>query len=420
MKPVFGLDFGTTNSALSVLENGEVRVLNIGYNNLTNTLRSVLLFYKDEVFIGEEAVEQYLINHRVGRFMQSIKSILPSVNFGATKINTKLYEPEDLVAIILKTIKTRGELQLGQEVNDVVMGRPVIFSEDPRKDKIAEKRLVKAAIQAGFKNIEFQIEPIAAALAFEKTIQNNEEKIVVIGDFGGGTSDFSVIRLQGGSGARNRKKDILSVGGVYTAGEAFDSQIMFDKITPFFGRYAKYNVMGGAMIDMPKHIIYELSNRHTMYRLRSHKIRDFIRQIKSYSDDIQSIDNLEKIIDHDFGFLLFNEIENSKIRLTTSEFTNISFTNEYLQINESINLDEFNQLIKDDVKKIANCLDLTLKQSGLKPDKIDAVFTTGGTSQIKAIKKLFIDRFGKEKINEMDAFTSVAKGLGESAKYLFN
>lgn len=419
MKPVFGLDFGTTNCALSVLENDNVRVLNIGHNNLANTLRSVLLFFEDNVFVGEEAVEKYLSNHQVGRFMQSIKSILPSTNIGLTKINSNFYSPEELVSIVLREIKERGEQCLGQEVNDVVIGRPVIFSDNKSKDKIAESRLTKAAQLAGFKNIFFQIEPVAAALTFEKTMVKNSEKIVFIGDFGGGTSDFSVIRLRGQTRSIDRTNDILSVGGIYKAGEAFDSHIMLEKISPYFGKYVKYSFMDGKMIDLPKHIIFELSNRHTMYRLRQPVVRKFIAQIKNLSDNVVAIQNLENLIDNDFGYLIFQEIEDAKIRLAKSKKSEIHFCNNYINIQTSIDLAEFNYLIANDVKQIADCLDLTLQKSGLKRAQIDEVFITGGTSQTVAINELLISRFGKNKINQIDAFTSVAHGLGESAKYFF-
>ena len=421
MKPIFGLDFGTTNSALSVLRDGKVEIINIGHNNLIKTLRSVLYFYKNDVFVGDLAVNEYLSNHLNGRFMQSIKSILSSTHFGATEINNRRYTAEDLVSIILRTIKERGEKYLGHEVTDVVMGRPVIFSEDPKKDLIAENRLRKSAQMVGFKNIKFQLEPIAAALTYEQTINNGEEKIVLIGDFGGGTSDFSVIKLRGGNHAKdNRKNDVLSIGGIYIAGEAFDSRIMFHKISPYFGKFVKYRGMTGNMIDLPLNIFTELCSWHRISRLRERKIRDYIGQIKLLSDDIKAIENLENIIDHDFGFLLFREIEESKIRLTNSISSEIFFSNQYLTIRDEIQREEFNHLIKTRVDEVAQCLDLTIKSSGLEINEIDTVFTTGGTSQIPIIKQLFIDRFGTEKMTQMDAFTSVAQGLGESAKYLFD
>jgi len=421
MKPIFGLDFGTTNSALSVLKNGQAEILNIGSGQSARTIRSVMLFYQDKVFVGEEAVHQYLNNHLVGRFMQSIKSILASTHFGTTEIDSKKYTSEDLVAIILKTIKNRGEKILGQSVDDVIIGRPVIFSEDSKKDAIAESRLKKAAQMVGFKNIKFQLEPIAAALTYEKSIKNGKEEIVLIGDFGGGTSDFSIIKLRGGDYVKsNRKNDVLAVGGIYIAGEVFDSQIMYEKISPYFGKNAKYRGMTGKMIEIPKTIISDLCSWHTISRLRNRKTRDFIRQISGLSDDTASITNLENIIDYDFGFMVFKEIEEAKIRLTTNSSSEISFTNEYLTIQEILDLEEFNTLIQEKVQKVADCLDSTLRSSGLTAKDIDTVFITGGTSQIPIVQDLFIKRFGREKITQMDSFTSVAQGLGESAKYLFS
>lgn len=229
MQIVFGIDFGTTNSALSVYRNGTVEVVVVEENdNLGTLMRSVLYFSEENgIFAGNAAIRQYVEEGATGRFMQSIKTFLPNTSFVNTELFGKRYGIDDLVAIILRAIKARGEAHVGCPVESVVLGRPVVFSPDPNKDAIAEERLASAARKAGFKQVWFQYEPVAAALTFEESLAVGEERIVFIGDFGGGTSDFSVIRLQGGAFARsNRRSDVLALGGVYVAGDKFDSQIM--------------------------------------------------------------------------------------------------------------------------------------------------------------------------------------------------
>jgi hypothetical chaperone protein len=173
MNTIFGLDFGTTNSALSINNGGQVEVIDIDEHNTSGkTLRSVIYFNEeDNVFIGQQAIQNYVNDGATGRFMQSIKSFLPSNQFDYTYINRRRYELEDLIAIILRRIKKKGEEYAGHEVSSVILGRPVVFSKNAEADKLAEKRLREAAEKAGFRNIQFQLEPIAAAFAFERTLK---------------------------------------------------------------------------------------------------------------------------------------------------------------------------------------------------------------------------------------------------------
>ena len=418
MQIVFGIDFGTTNSALSVYRNGTVEVVAVDGSDRTGELmRSVLYFNEEnEIFAGHEAIRQYVGDGAAGRFMQSIKTFLPNTSFDSTEIFGKRYTIDDLVAIILKKIKARGEAHVGCPVDSVVLGRPVVFSTDAAKDSVAEKRLEKAARKAGFKNIWFQYEPVAAALAFEDTLQTGQERTVFIGDFGGGTSDFSVIRVQGGAFARSdRRSDVLSLGGVYVAGDKFDSQIMWDKVAHHFGRHARYTTMGkDDWVSIPKSIIYTLCQWHRIPLLRARKTRELIRVIKGTTDDRRAIDHLENIISDNYGFFLFQAIEKAKCELSDRELTHIRFTERDLCINEGLGKSEFEMLNAENFKQIESCIDEVITHSGLLPAQIDTVFLTGGTSRIPHIRELFAERFGREKLENRDAFTSVVHGLGSS------
>lgn len=385
-------------------------------------MRSVLYFNEEnEIFAGNEAVRQYVGDGAAGRFMQSIKTFLPNTSFDSTEIFGKRYGIDDLVAIILRQIKARGEAYLGCPVDSVVLGRPVVFSTDATKDAVAEQRLEKAARKAGFKQIWFQYEPVAAALAFEESLQAGQERIVFIGDFGGGTSDFSVIRVKGGAfGRSNRRSDVLSLGGVYVAGDKFDSQIMWDKVAHYFGRTARYKTLGkDDWITVPRSIIYTLCQWHRIPLLRARKTREHIRVIKGSTDDRQAIQNLENIIDDNFGFFLFQAIEGTKCTLSDLEQATISFTERDLCISEEIGKLEFETINQDNFQQIADCIDDVVARSGLLPTQIDSVFLTGGTSRIPYIQSLFAQRFGREKLESRDAFTSVVHGLGSSVPLFF-
>lgn len=418
MQIVFGIDFGTTNSALSIYTNGVVEVVAVdGNDGAGELMRSVLYFNEEnEIYAGHEAIRQYVGDGAAGRFMQSIKTFLPNTSFVSTEVFGIRYTIDDLVAIILRKIKLRGEAHVGCPVDSVVLGRPVVFSTDAAKDAIAEQRLEKAARKAGFKHIWFQYEPVAAALAFEETLQAGQERIVFIGDFGGGTSDFSVIRVKGGDFARSdRRSDVLSLGGVYVAGDKFDSQIMWDKVAHHFGRYARYRTMGkDEWNSIPKSIIYTLCQWHRIPLLRARKTRELIRVIKGATDNRQAIEHLENIINDNYGFFLFQAIEKAKCELSGREYAQIQFTDRDLCIEEEVGKVEFEALNSENFQQIASCIDEVVARSGLLPGEIDTVFLTGGTSRIPYIQALFTERFGHDKLEKRDAFTSVVHGLGSS------
>lgn len=418
MQIVFGIDFGTTNSALSVYRNGAVEMVTMdGCGGAGALMRSVLYFNEEnEIFAGQEAIRQYVDDGACGRFMQSIKTFLPNTSFDHTEIFGKRYTIDDLVAIILKKLKAAGEAHVGCSVDAVVLGRPVLFSADGAKDAVAQQRLEKAARKAGFTKIWFQFEPVAAALTFEETLSPGQERIVFIGDFGGGTSDFSVIRVKGGAFQRSdRRKDVLSLGGVYTAGDTFDSQIMWDKVAHHFGRHAKYTTMGkDEWISVPKSLTHTLCQWHRIPLLRARKTREHIRVIKNTTNDRRAIENLENIIADNYGFFLFQAIEAAKCELSGQERAVIRFTERDLNIKEEIGRDEFEMINGENIRQIADCIDEVVTCSGLAPEQIDTVFLTGGTSKIPRIRSLFSERFGGHKLEQRDAFTSVAHGLGSS------
>jgi len=423
MEAIFGLDFGTTNSALSVNNGGEVEVIDIDSRNiLGKTLRSVIYFDdENNIFTGQEAIENYIENGAMGRFMQSIKSFLPDSNFDHTYVMGKKYHLEDLIAIMLRRAKEEGEKYIGIEVDSVVIGRPAVFSEDAKKDKLAEERLVIAAKKVGFKNISFQLEPIAAAVAFEKSLKVGEEKKVLIGDFGGGTSDFTIIRLHGDESKRfaNRKEDILAIGGVYIGGDTFDSQIMWEKVAHHFGKNITYENMGKTL-RMPMSIVSKLRRWHLIPQLRERSTREFIRHMKHTGDDVNAITNLENLIEDNYGFMLFQSIEKAKIDLSSYENSRIVFRERNLSISEMLLRAEFETIIADDIYKIRGCIKDVLLKANLSADDIDIVFTTGGSSHIPCIKNIFIEEFSEGKMRQMDAFTSVAYGLGVSASMQFD
>lgn len=423
MKTVFGLDFGTSNSALSILTNDRVEVIGLDpFNEGQKTMRSIIFFEENGgIYFGQEAIHKYLENNAHGRLMQSIKTFLPSAVFGATYVYGKKYELEDIIALVLSKIKLTGERYVGHEVNSVVIGRPVIFSDDKQADKLAEARLRRAANLAGFKNVAFQMEPTAAAFAFESGLNIGEERLVLVGDFGGGTSDFTVIRLSGSrKRQQDRSQDVLSTSGIYLAGDAFDSALMWRKVAQYFGRDVQHRNMSGNWLSMPLSVMSKLKAWHLIPQLREKSVREFIRKVRTFADDQQSIRNLEHLIEDNYGFFLFQAIEKAKIDLSTTDKTKILFSERDLHIVESVHRLEFEQIVQDLLRLIGDKIDLAVSQAGVRREDVDLVLTTGGTSYIPCVRDLFAVRFGQEKIQQIDAYTSVAHGLGLSAQTLFS
>ncbi|MCG2700211.1 Hsp70 family protein [Candidatus Parcubacteria bacterium] len=418
---ILGIDFGTSNSSTSVNINGEVKLIDVDGCNLSNkkVLRSVIYFNNEEkkFFVGQEAVEMYIENDASGRYIQSIKSFLPDKSFHRTEIGGRYYSLDDLIALVLRKIKEAGEGISKREIKDVVLGRPVFFSNDPDTDKFAEKRLLLAAKKAGFENIQLQYEPIAAALDYESALKEGDEKIVLVGDFGGGTSDFAIVRVNNGKqkAKRDRKSDVLSIGGVYIGGDVFDSRIMWEKVAKYFGKDVRIKaLMADFTLGMPSPIMNKLRRWHLIPLLQTPKTRQIISEIKHQADRRDLVENLERLIDCNYGYMLFRSIEKSKCELSSQEETNISFDGINLSLKERITRLEFEEIILKEIEEINSCVVSTMREASLSPEKIDAVFLTGGSSLIPCIKRIFEDKFGQDKINQVNAFTSVAYGLGLS------
>lgn len=414
-----GLDFGTTNSAIALFQDDVVKVVNISNREtIERTLPSVLFFTEDrETYVGQQAIDEY-VNYGggYGRFLQSLKAYLPQATFTETRIFGKRYELEDLIAFILSEIKSLGERNVGSPIDTVTLGRPVVFSEDAEKDSLAERRLREAATRAGFKDILFEFEPIAATLAYAEQMPSKAEEIVLMGDFGGGTSDFNVMRLtQGPLSQAEKKERVMAVGGVYIGGDTFDARVMWEKISPHFGRGANYRGMSGQILPVPIHLSRAICEWHRISFLRDPRTLQSIKEIKLTTDNPRAIENLETLILQNKGFMIFQAIERAKKELSTEMESRIHYRDSSLEIDEVVTRAEFEQFLAEDLASISRCVADTLLKAGIEAEKVDRVLLTGGSSFVPCVRRLFENTFGKEKIVYLDAFTSVAHGLARSA-----
>lgn len=414
----YGIDFGTTNSAVVVYDQGEIRRVPLSGTN--ESTKTVLYYTPDQSthLVGDEAIRRYAIDVPRGRLIHSFKAILPDESFEGTQIKYKWVEIEDLVALVLNFLKTAADEYIGQHCDRLILGRPARFSEDSREDQLANRRLLKAARKAGFKEVYLQIEPIAAALKYESTL--SKPQLVLVADFGGGTTDFTLMRLSPERRkSTDRSQDIIGTSGVYIGGDKFNSLIMTRRLVNYFGAGAKYKSWGG-WLDVPNQYTYGLAEWHKIHLLKQPREREFIRSLIQSSTDPDSFRRLVTLIDENLGFSFFQEIENAKCRLSASSKTTFRYSRSQIEIIEQITRREFANMISEELIKIDDCLTDLLSSSNLTEANIEAVFMTGGSSLVPNIQELFAKRFGKRKIQFGDTFLSVVDGLALSAPLFFS
>ncbi len=407
-----GLDFGTSNSTVS-LPSGEV--LPIDPAALSPRLFRSVLFFPEEgrsVLSGHAAIEEYL-ERSEGRFIQSVKGWLPSASFTATMIRNKAYKLEDLIALLLRRIREQAERAAGVPLDEVTLGRPAVFAPDPEADARAEARLRRAAEVAGFGKVRFLIEPIAAALAYEATLERDE--LVLVADFGAGTSDLTLMRLgPERRGAPDRRADVVASDGVHIGGDRFDAEIMRHKLLRYFGAGSTYQTFDKRM-PIPNHILGKLLSWHEMSFIRERSTQQLIDHMLHASDNVPAIEALYDLVEENLGYRLFRAIEAAKIRLSSADATTIDFDEARIQIQAPITRRELESFAAPLLDGLAQCTSGLLLRAAVTPEAIDSVFLTGGSSQIPAVRRLFSDQFGEHRLRTADAFTSVAEGLGRSA-----
>jgi hypothetical chaperone protein len=294
----------------------------------------------------------------------------------------------------------------------LVIGRPAVFVERPEREQLAQERLRKAAQLAGLFQVEFQYEPIAAGLAYESTLSSPE--LALIADLGGGTSDFTVMRLGTGTGG-DRRDDILATRGVQIGGDTFDARIMAHKLTKYFGAGTSFRSMEGKQMPFPKHLLAKLGHWHQVPFLRDRKTRDLLGRIEWASTDPNAVVAFRSLVEGNYSFFLFQEIEKAKSRLSEQTEAVIRFRVEGIDIEEKLTREEFERLIAADQAAVRRCMQAALAAADVKARDIDSVFLTGGSAQIPGIRRMFAEELGEEKLKAQDYITSVAFGLGLSA-----
>ena len=401
-----GIDFGTTNSSIArVNSSGGVDLVRYEFQGaLTDAYRSLLYLEQHrehgrltvKSWSGPRGVEQYLASDSKGRLIQSLKSFLASRSFKSTEVFGRSRTLEELIARILEDLRHSAEQAFGVCIRSATVGRPVRFvgSENTEDDEFALARLRHAFQLAGFDAVAFEPEPVAAAHWYESTL--DREELILVGDFGGGTSDFTLIR-----GGR-----VLGNSGVGLAGDAFDARIVRHAVSPALGLGTYWRSLG-KVLPVPKWIYASLERWHHLSFLKTKDVTSTLHSVRAQADEPEKIEALIDLVREDLGYPLHRAVQQTKCALSSADSAPFQFAS----LDTSVQRADFERWIAEELAAIAGCVDGLLASAGVTPDAVDAVFLTGGTSFVPAVRRLFTARFGAGRIHAGNEFTSVARGL---------
>jgi len=410
MTRLLGIDFGTTNSVVASLEpDGTVTTVSypVGQAKL-DVFRTVLCFWNEEKgglstrrhAAGPYAVESYLEDPLDSRLIMSMKTYLAQRSFTRTNIFGKVFTLEQMVSLFLN-----GLLADSDRNAHVVAGRPVRFAGDAADDDFGEQRLRASFAEAGFPAIDVALEPEAAGYRFARTL--DRPATVLVGDFGGGTSDFSLMRFDPRGSARVMP---LGYAGIGIAGDTFDYRIIDRVVSPLLGKGDSYTIMGKAL-PVPPDYFTGFARWHRLSLMRTPRTLRAIEEVAAASTHPHRLRMLIKLIEDELGYQLYQTVSAVKAELSRQETATLRFAHGDFVIEREIARHEFDGWIAEDLRRMSATVDLALKNAGLRADEVDRVFLTGGTSFVPAVRALFASRFGADKVSGGGEFVSVAEGL---------
>ncbi len=412
---IVGIDFGTTNSVVAVLApDGTVTNRRFAFGAAAlDVFRTVLCFWNEvgggrDVLrhaAGPAAIEAYLDDPLEARLIMSMKTYLAQRSFTQTRIFGRIFTLEAMISVFLQAL-------LGDDLAGarITAGRPVRFAGDFADDDFGEARLRAAYAAAGYSDIGVAFEPEAAGYRFTRTL--TAPATVLVGDFGGGTSDFSIIRFTPGDAHPVRA---LASGGIGIAGDTFDFRIIDNAVSPLLGKGGTYSIMGTAL-PIPVEYYSGFARWHRLSLMRTPKtLRDIETVARSAANPAQ-LRHLIALIRDEMGYRLYQTVSAVKAALSQQDSAMLSFAHEGFAIDRVITRAQFETWIAPDVARIDGAVAAVLAQAGLEAGQIDRVFLTGGTSFVPAVKALFTRRFGHERLSAGGEFVSVAEGLALIAR----
>jgi hypothetical chaperone protein len=405
MTRLIGIDFGTTNSVIALHgADGAMHTVRFpGDAGELEVFRSVLCFWAGQAgaplhAAGPRAIATYLDDPLDTRLIMSMKTYLAQRSFSQTQIYGRMFSLEQLVALFLRA------LLAGIDTSDIriIAGRPVRFAGELADDALGEQRLREAFRQAGLGEIDVAFEPEAAGYRFVRTLEGAAN--VLIGDFGGGTSDFSLLRFDGG------RVTTLATSGVGVAGDSLDYRIIDQVISPLLGKGSTYRVMGK---DMPVPIEYYagFARWHRLSLMRAPRVLRDIAEVARTASRPEQLRRLLRVIEEELGYQLYQTVSATKAALSHASEATLRFHQGGIEIDHTIRRAEFEGWIAPELAQLEAAVDRAVAASGLREDQVDRVFLTGGTSFVPAVRALFARRFGAERVAGGGEFVSVAEGL---------
>lgn len=420
--PFCAIDFGTSNSAIALPNaQGDMGLVAIEQDHRT---MPTAVFYGTEdlaaheaprCHYGRAALKAYIEGHE-GRLMRSMKSVLGSALMNqSTDIGEgRAVSFAEVVAGYLRHLRQLAQAQADGPLKRVVLGRPVFFvDDDPQRDRQAQEALEAAARAVGFEEVLFQFEPIAAALDYEQKIEN--EQWVLVADIGGGTSDFAVVRVGGSrAGQADRSQDILASHGVHVAGTDFDRHVSLASILPMTG----YRALGPAPVcrEVPSKVYHDLATWHLINTLYIAPRMAELRSMRSFYADPRLHARLMRVLEDRLGHALLAQAEQAKIDVAETGQAQIDLRAIESALRSELTEPQALQAMATDLEKIVQAGVDTVRQAGLRPEQVDAVYLTGGSTGLSALSQRIAAPFTSAAVVRGDRLASVAQGLGWHAR----
>jgi hypothetical chaperone protein len=418
---VVGIDFGTSNSVASRCDaSGQVETLNFSrQDGREATFPSLLTFWQEDgpgravtrVEGGQWAIDAFQLFAPDCRFLKSIKTFAGNTNFASTSIYGHRYEFSDLMRVFLSRMADHSGFQPGWGVSKVVIGRPIRFAGAMPDSSLAMRRYRKALSALGFQEQWAVYEPLAAAYFFVRDLRGSAN--IFIGDLGGGTSDFSIVKVARNKGVISAKP--LAAQGLGIAGDQLDYRIIQNTVAKKFGKGSKYKSQG-AELTVPNSFYSKLARWNEASMMKGTKAYRDLLSIKNQSLCPERISKFIGFLESESIYDLYESVSTLKQRLSSKDAENLQLIFNDEEINMEVSRKEFDRWISGDIERLDSLITITLQEANLEPEDIDAVFLTGGTSFVPAIRALFANRFGKSMVETGDQLVSVAKGLAMIAQ----
>ena len=411
--PAVGIDFGTSNSAVAfVAADGAARLVPL--EGEATTIPTAVFFNAEEgtTHFGRDAIGLYLAGTE-GRLMRSLKSLLGSSLLDEeTAVGGGVLSFKAIIGRFLGELRSRAARHLGQAPVRAVIGRPVHFVDDAAdRDRRAQEALAEAAAAAGFEEVAFELEPIAAALDYEQRLAS--EALVLVVDIGGGTSDFTVLRLgPGRMRSRDRSADILATAGVHIGGTDYDRRLNLDRVMPLLG----FRHVGPAGREVPHPIFLDLASWHLIHRMHAPKVLREVRALRADFADARLHDRLVAVLEQRLGHLVASRVEQAKIHASLQERpSDIALPEIEAGLRATLTPQEMEQDLAGLLQQVVDCAAACVREAGVGGDRLQAVYLTGGSSALRPFQHLLRERFGSTPLVVGDLFGGVASGLGYAA-----